>query len=307
MINRTVRISISNKPTFQIARVFIFVMCCTLCVSANAMPSQSGFPQQPNSDLQHLLEQRLASMNLMPILNKNKLSVTLVDITDVGRPIMAHINGSSSYYAASLPKLAILLAVYEEVYLGNLELSDSIRDSLGKMIRNSSNSEATRLYELVGPARIEEILRSDRYRFYDEDTGGGLWVGKPYAKHDTWKRDPLENLSHSASGLQVARFYFMLERGELAEPQYCEEMKSILSGSSINHKFVKGLNAHRPTAEIYRKSGTWRNYHSDSALVERTDGRTYIAVVLTQADNGGSLLEKIIVNLDQVIDQYYSR
>jgi len=86
--------------------------------------------------------------------------------------------------------------------------------------------------------------------------------------------------------------------------RFRDEMKSILVDSSINHKFVKGMTEHRPEAKVYRKSGTWRNYHSDSALVERADGRKYIAVGLAQIDSGSQLLEQIIVNLDQAIDQY---
>ena len=170
------------------------------------------------------------------------------------------------------------------------------------MIQVSSNVEATRMYELVGPSRIAEILQSDRYQLYDAESGGGLWVGKPYGKSPAWKRDPLKNASHAASGVQVARFYFMMERNELTDPDYCPVMKNILADSLISHKFVKGLKKQNPKAKVYRKSGTWRNYHSDSALIERPDGRKYIAVGLTQHDNGGSLLENIIVDLDKLMD-----
>ena len=98
----------------------------------------------------------------------------------------------------------------------------------------------------------------------------------------------------------------MMEQNELTSPAYCLMMKDILADSVINHKFAKGLKSKNPDAEIYRKSGTWRNYHSDSALIERPDGRKYIAVGLTQNDNGGKLLENIIVDIDALIDHRYS-
>ena len=294
-----------NNAAPVVALVFALAIACLHSNYANGATDQPDtFPMAQDEGLQELLNKSLKDLNLTDILAKNKLSVTLVDITDKDKPVIANVNGANSYYAASLPKLAILLAVYEEAHQGNLVLNDSVRQSLQNMIRKSSNRDATKLYELVGPARIAEILRSDRYRLYDENTGGGLWVGKPYAKHNVWKRDPLSNLSHGASGIQVARFYYMLERGELVHPQYRDEIKSILADSSINHKFVKGMKTHRPAAKIYRKSGTWRDYHSDSALIERADGRKYIAVCLTQTPNGSSLLKKIIVNLDKVIDQH---
>lgn len=287
---------------FRVAAFFL--LCLVLNNPSAATENPDTFPIARDGDLQQLLDQSLEELNLSQILEKNRLSVTLVDITDIDQPTMANVNGANSYYAASIPKLAILLAVYEEAHQGNLTLDESVRQSLKNMIQKSSNRDATKLYELVGPARIAEILRSDRYRLYDEKTGGGLWVGKPYAKQNVWKRDPLSNLSHGASGIQVARFYYMLERGELVHPQYRDEMKSILADSSINHKFMKGMKDHRPTAKVFRKSGTWRDYHSDSALIERADGRKYIAVCLAQATDGSSLLKQIIVNLDKVIDQH---
>jgi beta-lactamase class A len=77
-------------------------------------------------------------------------------------------------------------------------------------------------------------------------------------------------------------------------------MKAILSKPGINHKFVKGLNRSHPGAEIYRKSGSWRHWHADSAMVER-DGHRYIAVALANDSRGGKWLEKLIVAMDDLV------
>ena len=290
-----------KKMTVLAGLAFMFTTT-SMALAVTGDGQNVPFPTFVNATLQNKLEQLILNNDLESEVSRNRLSVTLVDITDIEKPRLAHINGKNTFYAASLPKLAIMLAVFEEIHQGKLELTEELEDSLKLMIQVSSNKEATRLYELVGPARIAEILQSDRYQLYDVDTGGGLWVGKPYGKQPAWKRDPLKNASHAASGIQVARFYFMMERNELTSPVYCPLMKELLADSLINHKFVKGLKSKNPNAEIYRKSGTWRNYHSDSALIERPDGRKYIAVGLTQNDNGGALLEKIIVELDSLMD-----
>ncbi len=266
----------------------------------------NGFPTEPDHKLQALLDGSIEANKLNSYLEKQQLSITLVDITDIDDPKLAHANGRTSFYAASLPKLAILLAVYEEAHLGTIKLTPEIDTALVNMIRHSSNSDATYLYNLVGAERIAEILQSERYQFYDEEAGGGLWVGKPYGKQGAWKRDPLTNFSHAANGVQVARFYYMLQRNELTDPSYCLLMKDILSDSAINHKFVKGLSSENPTAEIYRKSGTWRNYHSDSAIVESKNGHKYIAVALSDTPNGGAVLVEVIKYLDRIIEKYHS-
>jgi beta-lactamase class A len=53
---------------------------------------------------------------------------------------------------------------------------------------------------------------------------------------------------------------------------------------------------------VYRKSGTWRNYHADAALVER-DGRSYVAVALLESPTNSTqgVLSSLIVRLDDLI------
>jgi beta-lactamase class A len=168
------------------------------------------------------------------------------------------------------------------------------------MIRNSSNSAATTMLERVGFDYVAQTLQSDRYALYDHDMNGGLWVGKPYAKVGAYKRDPLYNLSHAATPFEVARFYYLLETGRLVDPQASRTMPEMLSEPAIRHKFVLGLETHRPGSKIFRKSGTWRTYHADSAIVER-DGRRYIAVAMANHPSGGAWLSKLIVAMDDLI------
>jgi beta-lactamase class A len=98
----------------------------------------------------------------------------------------------------------------------------------------------------------------------------------------------------------VARFYYLLETGNLVSPEASRKMKEILSRPGIDHKFVAGLASVAPGAQIYRKSGTWAQWHSDSAIVEH-DGRRYIAVALAEDPAGGLWMREIIVALDRLI------
>ncbi len=250
--------------------------------------------------LQAQLEDRLDAMNLGRSVEAGQLSVALVDVTDPDQPRLAEVNGDAMLYAASLPKIAILLAAFQRIDEKALTLDDETRDLMTRMIRNSSNSAATAMIGKVGRGYINELLRSPRYRLYDESLNGGLWVGKEYGRGSAYQRDPLHHLSHGATAFQVARFYYLLETGRLVSPQSSREMKQILGEPAISHKFVGGLLAEVPQAQIYRKSGSWRDWHADSAIVEH-DGRTYIAVGLAQNPSGGEWLKRLIVELDGLI------
>ena len=252
-----------------------------------------------DSRLQKQLGATLSSLGLSEAVRNKKLSVAVVDITNLEEPRMAAVNGDQMLYAASLPKIAILLGAFVEIEEGSMALDSTTRESLTQMIRVSSNQEATRMLNRVGKERLLGILQSDKFHLYDPEVNGGLWVGKEYGKSAAFHRDPLHNLSHGATAMQVARFYYLLETGRLVGDNLSAEMKSMLGDPGINHKFVKGL-ADYPDAKIFRKSGSWKQWHADSALVE-ADGHKYIIVGLAEDVNGGVWLSRIIKPIHEIM------
>ena len=113
--------------------------------------------------LQRNLERVIESIGLGQAVKKKQLSLDLVDITDLKHPRVASINGDNMVYAASLPKIAILLGAFVEIERGKMQLDFDTRNTLTNMIRYSSNQAATRMYHRIGQERIAEILQSDRY------------------------------------------------------------------------------------------------------------------------------------------------
>lgn len=256
--------------------------------------------------LQRGLETCVSDLGLAGAVQDKSLCVALVDITDLNAPRLAALNGDEMKYAASLPKIALLLGAFEKSARGDLELDAETCNTLTCMIRNSSNSAATEIYKRIGADYLADVLQSPRYRLYDRERNGGLWVGKEYGRGGAWKRDPLHNISHGATALQVARFYYLLETGRLVTPEKSRQMKEMLGRPEIQHKFVKGLAQDRPGSDVYRKSGTWREFHADSAIIER-DNRRYIAVALAESPQGGDWLTRLIVGMDDLIFQEASR
>jgi len=279
-------------------RVIYSIIYCFISLFAS-LPAWAGetgeYPSlwdRHDSGLQRQLDATLASLDLDKAVKNKKLSVALVDITNLNEPRLAEVNGDRMVYAASLPKIAILLGAFVDIEEGRMVLDSSTRESLTQMVRVSSNQEATRMLNRVGKDHLLDILQSGKFHLYDPQVNGGLWVGKEYGKSPAFKRDPLHNLSHGATAMQVARFYYLLETGQLVNGGLSAEMKAMLGNPGIKHKFVKGLAAF-PEAKIYRKSGSWRQWHADSALVE-ADGRKYIIVGLAEDASGGAWLSRLI-------------
>jgi beta-lactamase class A len=269
----------------------------TPAYAANSFPS---LRDSRSPALQQGLERALANLSLAGPSRSHRLAVALVDVTDPHHPRMAAVNGDRMMYAASLPKIAILLGAFQRIADGSLTLDKSTRATLTAMIRHSNNHAATKMLHEVGMNYLAKLLQSPRYDLYDPRYDGGLWVGKAYSSASARKPDPLHHLSHGATALQVARYYYLLETGRLVSPRASAQMKTILGNSAIHHKFVKGLERNRPGSTIYRKSGTWRTWHADSAIVER-DGHRYIAVALADDPHGSQWLPRLIVAMDDLI------
>lgn len=251
---------------------------------------QSGDPE-----LQTALERALnANPEWKSLIRKKKMAVGIVDLSEIDLPRFARVNGSVMMYAASLPKIAVLLAVYQAFEDGSVEETDEIHADLAAMIRTSSNEAATRMIDLVGFDKIKQVLTDPRYEFYDPDHGGGLWVGKRYAKSGNRVGDPIANISHAATATQVCRFYYMLVTGRIINAERSRQMLDDLSDPGLHHKFVGVLEKRAPLARLFRKSGSWKQWHSDSILVWGLTWRRYILVAMVESANGETIMRQLV-------------
>lgn len=288
----------------NIAKYLLTFLSLVFCGQLMAVEATKTLNQSGDLQLQRGLEELVERQGLTGAIEAKQLALVLVVVTDPGNPRMAELNGRNMIYAASLPKIAILLGAAVAIDEGRLELDEELRTDIHDMIRTSCNACATRVLEQVGRQELIEILQSPEYKFYDHTKTGGLWVGKDYGPSTAYQRDPLSGLSHGATAFQAARFYYKLQTGTLVSPEQSKMMLNALADPEINHKFVKGL-AKYPGLEIYRKSGTWKTYHADSALV-RSDGLAYIIIALANNHNGSKWLEQLAPSMHELAVEHNS-
>ena len=271
--------------------LFAFCVCLLPPLRAAAEPTASG-DLTPLQDigLQRELNELVDKQGWGAQVDDDSMSIALVLIRDRGYRL-AMLNGRHMAYAASLPKIAILFAAMVASQEGDLVIGPELERDMRDMIRVSCNPCATRVMERVGRDKLLQILQRPEYEFYDDDGHGGLWVGKDYAGKQAHRRDPLHGLSHGATAYQVARIYYHLYRGTLLDEKHTAMMREMMSKPGISHKFVRGL-SREPDLELWRKSGTWKNFHADSVLVQSPVG-TYILVALIEGPNGDRQLETL--------------
>jgi len=220
-----------------------------------------------------------------------------VGVLDLASQKLALINPDEMFYAASVPKICILAAYLEN----NSEMIDAmpadVQLELGRMIKHSSNELAAKYGRIVTLEKLEKFIRSKHYRFYDEDRGGGLWIGKHYSKDSPRVGDPLHDHSHGATVRQCLRFYLMMEQGRLVSAAASQKMREIFASPELPHhdtKFVAGLRDR--DVSLIRKSGTWQDWHLDTARIEH-DGQAYLLVAMTHHAAGAEYLSSLAAEM----------
>jgi beta-lactamase class A len=221
---------------------------------------------------------------------------TAVGVLDLRTLRLALVQPDRIEYAASIPKLGILLAYFQMHPSAAADLSSVVQHELGLMIKASSNEMATKFSRELGLSCIQQVL--DSYRFYDSDHGGGIWMGKHYGESSERIGDPIGGNSHAATVRQLLRFYLLLEQGKLVSTEASAKMRDIFLSPDIPNdaiKFVKGLEGRN--LEVRRKWGSWQDWLHDSAVITGPN-RHYILVGLTHHPKGDDYLADLAAALD---------
>ena len=221
-----------------------------------------------------------------------------VGVMDLRTGRLAMIRADRGEYAASIPKIAILLAYFELHPESREKLDPQVRHELGLMIKASSNEMAAKYSRVIGLKEIQRVL--DSYQFYDRKHGG-IWMGKHYGPSEERIGDPINDHSHAATVRQLIRFYLLLEQGKLVSPKASALMREIFASPDIPHdhiKFVKGLAGR--DVQLLRKWGSWQEWLHDSAIISGPS-RCYILVALTHHPKGDDYLVDLARAVDDVM------
>lgn len=289
-----------NIPGLLIALFISFVSFAqSLPITTNG--EIEGISDLYCDDLQSELENEIFSNRTWKhLVDSKRMSIGIVDLSDINDIQYAGLNDDHMMYAASLPKIAVLLAAMDAIDKGELANSKAIQKDMHAMISKSNNQATTRMIDRVGYEKIEAVLRMPKHKLYDEEVGGGLWVGKRYAAGGRRYPDPLKGLSHAATTRQVCSFYYQLAMGNLVNKTRSKQMLNIMENPALHHKFVNTLDRVAPKARLFRKSGSWKNYHSDSVLVWGPE-RKYIIVALIDNELGEQIIRDLVIPLEKVM------
>jgi len=289
-----------NSGSLLLLVLLAIALCCPGCANRSPQMTLVNFTLDYNTPVDPRLQTKLEAIDAELRARYGMTTRhTSVGVLDLKRPRLAIINPDRIEYAASVPKIGILLAFFQLRPDAASNLDPETRRELGLMVKASSNEMATKFSRQLGLAAIQEVLNS--CGLYDAARGGGIWVGKHYGKSDERIPDPVGAHSHAATVRQLLRFYLLLEQGKLVSPAASETMREIFLSPEIPHdqiKFVKGLAGR--DVEILRKWGSWENWLHDTAVTTGPN-RHYILVALTHHPKGDEYLVDLAAAVDDLM------
>jgi len=222
-----------------------------------------------------------------------------VGVLDLRRMRLAMIHPDRIEYAASIPKVGILLAYFQLHPDAAKNIDATTRHELGLMAKASDNAMAAKYSRAMGLREIQAVLNAGG--FYDAAHGGGIWVGKHYGPNSERIGDPVGDHSHAATVRQLIRFWLLLEQRKLVSPAASKTMRRIFESPDIppsDNKFVKALSDRH--LRIIRKWGSWEEWQHDSAVISGRH-RHYILVALTHHPRGDDYLDGLARAIDDLM------
>lgn len=234
-----------------------------------------------------------------------------------------HINGDTSFHAASTMKVPVMIELFRQVDRGELGLdrgmllknefrsivdgspyslspgddSDSlvytlvgqrvpVRELLERMIVRSSNLATNALIEIVDATKADATAKSlgaSSIRVLR-----GVEDGKAYA----------QGRNNATTSRDMASLMAAIEQGRAASPASTRLMRDVLMRQEFNGEIPAGL---PPGTKVAHKTGSITAHLHDAAIVYPPAGTPYVLVVLTRGVRDEPVSRQLIADLSRIV------
>lgn len=193
-----------------------------------------------------------------------------------------------SMESASLIKLYIAGAIYEQLVLGNLQETDTILSSLNAMITVSDNEASNVLVRQMcdesgdfqtGLAKVNDFIA--RYGFTNTQQVNGI------ADPSLWVSDGRINMTSPAD---CGRLLEMIYNGELASHFYSFRFETLLNKQEVNYKIPAGL---PDGVHISHKTGEVDDTENDAAIIYTPYGDYIFCIMSTDLTDTNAAVDHI--------------
>jgi len=307
--------------------LFVGILLATPPSAARGTSSPREYiaSMRPSVELQAFLDATIASLGAKdPNVGRSKLRVALVDLGRGNPPRLAHCNGETPVYPASVIKFVYLMAAYAWQEEGRLRIDDDLDSNLTHMIFESSNQATQRVFARLTGTEPGPELPPDAYAAYRERRLAvqrwldGLGVPGLHCVNPTYDGDgdlagrdrqfvgdhtvgggPPDDAGalpnrNSMTAVGTAKLLALLATDRALSPEDSAAVRRRMRRDPQRQRHllprIAGGAARLPGLEVYAKSGTWGPIYADAGIVRHTSGREIIVVVFMEGSYRGNFI-----------------
>lgn len=266
-------------------------VCAVLCLGAPAQDTARS------EALQKLLDEALREAIREESWDPQKVSVTLIDVQNRTR---ASYRGDVAYYPASVVKMVYMIAAFDMV-----RVDEEVMKELQQMMGPSSNVACGKIVDRITGTRSGSALGPREYADFAFRRGTvNRWLRKLGLKNinaiqKTWDdqippsdlqllrngktEGPFTN-RNSMTTDDTATLLYWLATGKFRDT---EKMLSLMARDLKTYPDDRNraLGGVPEGSKVWAKVGWVSKEHHEAALIELPDGRRFVQVVFTNADN----------------------
>jgi beta-lactamase class A len=265
---------------------------------------------EPDPELQAFVDTSVAALRETdPALRRQTVRVAIIDLPTTGPARLAHWNGTSPVYPASVPKFVYLMAAFAWRDAGRLEIDPTFDRELREMVYASSNKATQKVVARLTDTRPGPRLgRAEYQAFRDKRLAVKRWLARfgitdlhmVHPTYDGGDISPREAqfLSDPAvpgclpargseyrnrqamTALGSAQLLALLATDRALAPITCEEVRRRMQRDLGKQPYLRyriaGGAQRAPGFEVYSKTGTWGPIHADAGIVRHRSGHQVV-------------------------------
>ena len=234
-------------------------------------------------------------------------------IADIESKNFVNIEGTSTFAAASTIKIPILVAFFQDVDAGKIQLSQSLAitsESIAEGSGNLQHQPVGKKYSALEIAtKMITISDNTATNMLIEQLGGIEALNRRFADWglkatNISDRLPDKQGQNTTSPEDLSNLLLKIDRGELVSRSSRDRILAIMKQTEKDTLLPQGLGQ---GAAIAHKTGTLRSLLADTGIIYTTNGQHYIASVLVKRSQGDPQAESLIKEISRTAYQYFQR
>ncbi len=253
-------------------------------------------------------------------------------ILDTEHPVLGGYNMDTSFYPASVVKLAYAAALEHDFATGRLTRDPATMQDLASMLRVSSNAATNRILDRLSGTQSGPQLPPDELKVFAEkrqvvnhylqqlglkniNACQKTWDVEPYGRDTQFLGEHYEN-RNTMTAADTAKLVWLIKHGDLVSRPACDEILSFMQRRPGNQKDIQARRIGSgipPESQLWSKAGWTDNTNHDAAYVIPPMGDAFVLVVFTKTSwQNGDIISWIArditskVQLKQLLPQWPS-